>query len=320
MIIPVKDRPDDLERALASLVAQSRLPFEIIVVDQSADDRCRQVFEHASLNAPPEIRFRYAHDTSLSGANAARNAGIALSGGEIVAFSDDDAQLEVGGIAEFQRVFSTHPEVVAVGGVVTNYNPPGPLGRIFTRAFYRGPFFDERQPVYCNWRTLTPDVLIPTGKLNGGMMAFRREYLKAVGGLDDQRLCGACVGDDIDVAQRMLRHTGKSNSVVLAPRVQIVHESLGSWRREDRSIEFQIVSQHYLLTKNLGDSALHHVQYWWMVFGLFVRAAIASLRRRRLQSLRSFARGVKCIRNDYRDCPFIRPAPSASSIGRSGAP
>lgn len=307
MIIPVKDRPDDLERALTSLLAQTEPPLEIIVVDQSADDRCKKAVDAASLNAPAEIRFRYVYDPSLSGANAARNAGFALSVGELVAFSDDDAQLEAGGLAEFQRIFSVHPEVVAVGGVVTNYSPPGLLGRTFTRLFYRGPFFDERQPVYWNWRRLDPDQLIPTAKLNGGMMAFRREALQALGGLDDQRLRGACVGDDIDVAQRMLRYTRNPASVVLAPRVQIIHESLGTWRREDRSIEFQIVSQDYLLHKNLGGAPIHHFQYWWMVFGLFLRASIASIRRKRLQPLRSFAKGIKCLQNDYRNCPFIGP-------------
>jgi GT2 family glycosyltransferase len=242
---------------------------------------------------------------------AARNLGAQLAKGDLIAYCDDDAQLDPDGLAGLNQAFAAEPKLMAAGGVIKNYDPPSALAQLFTRLFYRGPFFDERQPIYWNWRHLDPDKLLPTSKLNGGMMAFRRDILDRVGGFDD-RLRAACVAEDIDIAQRILLHCGEPNAVKLVPSVRIVHESLGSWRKEDRSIEFQIVSQHYLLHRNLGYAATHHFQYWWMVFGLLLRAAIASIRRRRLQPLRSFAKGIKCIQHDYRNCPFIGPASTAS--------
>ena len=35
-VIPTRNRPDDLERAVLSICAQSRLPDALIIVDQSS--------------------------------------------------------------------------------------------------------------------------------------------------------------------------------------------------------------------------------------------------------------------------------------------
>ena len=44
-VIPTRGRPDDLERAVASILAQSRLPDELAIIDQSLDDASRARIE-----------------------------------------------------------------------------------------------------------------------------------------------------------------------------------------------------------------------------------------------------------------------------------
>jgi glycosyltransferase involved in cell wall biosynthesis len=84
VIIPVFNRAQLLERALASVLMQSFQDFEIIVVDDgSADDP-------ASVIAPvADSRIRFVRQENRGGA-AARNTGIDLANGRYIAFLDSD--------------------------------------------------------------------------------------------------------------------------------------------------------------------------------------------------------------------------------------
>ncbi len=313
VIIAVKDRPLELARAIRALLRQTLLPLEIVVVDQTTDDTC----EKAARRAFAELSNRsttlvYRHEPGLSGAAEARDFGFSVAQARLIVFSDDDAELELDGLESFSKIFTENSVVVAAGGVFTNYEPPGLASRIFMRLFYLGPFFDERQPVYWNWKSLPGSSLIPTTKLTGAMMAYRREVFEQVGGFDN-RYRGASVGEDVEITQRILALTGRANSVVLSPVVKTIHESIGAWRGKDRTIEFHLISQHYLLQKNLRGNPLNHIRYWWMALGLLVRALVSGARRRTLQPLRSYVAGLKGVWNGYRDCPFLKPSASAGS-------
>jgi len=108
VIIPVKNRPEPLARAVDSLLGQTTPPEEIIVVDQSEHDGCRRAVEAVFLRRPAEKRpvLLYVHDPSIEGLTAARNVGLARSLGSIVVYCDDDAELEQNGIASLRQVFA----------------------------------------------------------------------------------------------------------------------------------------------------------------------------------------------------------------------
>ena len=307
VIIATKDRPNDVCRTVGAILRQSQTPFEIIIVDQSLDGASelavRALF---SAHNDSNVRLAYCRQPELDGVNAARNFGLEKATHPIVVFSDDDAELAGTGIEELVRIFHEYPEVCAIGGVITNYSAPGLPHRLFTRLFYLGSLFDERQPVYWAWDRVPPQTLIPTTKINGGMMAFRKDILMQVGGFDS-RLRGACVGDDIEVTQRLRHFLGRNNGVVLAPTVRIVHESLGGWKHNPRSLEFHLISQHYLHVHPPYRSRFNKIAFWWMAFGLFIRSALSSVKRTDLSPLRSYIAGLKGVWNGYRDCPFIKP-------------
>jgi len=84
VIIPTHDRPDLVLRAIRSVYAQTRLPREIIVVDDASQ---------LPLVLPADLRDGRTrvirHERSLGGA-AARNSGLLEVETPIVAFLDDD--------------------------------------------------------------------------------------------------------------------------------------------------------------------------------------------------------------------------------------
>jgi glycosyltransferase involved in cell wall biosynthesis len=87
VIIPVFNGARYLEAALASVLAQSYPPSEIIAVDDGSDDDSGTLIERIAASAPTPIRYLHQHQR---GPGAARNRGFVASTGEIIAFLDQD--------------------------------------------------------------------------------------------------------------------------------------------------------------------------------------------------------------------------------------
>ncbi len=84
LIVATLGRTDELIAFLESLVAQSERNFEVIVVDQNHDERLEPVI------ARFEDKFPLRHLRSPIGLSRARNCGLAVTKGDLVAFPDDD--------------------------------------------------------------------------------------------------------------------------------------------------------------------------------------------------------------------------------------
>lgn len=85
VVITTYNRPDYLEVSLQSVLKQSEPVDEIIIVDDNSSADYQSV-----LNAFSSAKIRYIKLKESSGANAARNKGVKLASGEVVAFLDDD--------------------------------------------------------------------------------------------------------------------------------------------------------------------------------------------------------------------------------------
>jgi glycosyltransferase involved in cell wall biosynthesis len=84
VIIPTFNRAAKLVRAVDSVLAQTHTRLELIVVDDGSSDRTGDL-----LRAYRDPRLRVLQQPNR-GVSAARNAGIAASGGECVALLDSD--------------------------------------------------------------------------------------------------------------------------------------------------------------------------------------------------------------------------------------
>lgn len=87
VIIPTHNRADFLRKAVASVVAQTYRPIEIVVVDDGSVDPVRR--EWFKVEWKDVSLFIHRNEVG-KGAGAARNAGILKSKGTFIAFLDDD--------------------------------------------------------------------------------------------------------------------------------------------------------------------------------------------------------------------------------------
>lgn len=88
VILPVYNRPDEIEALLSSLCAQTFSDFEVIVVDDGSDLPCRQqvMAFYDRLN----LTYIFQENT---GQGFARNKGIHYAKGDFFLFFDSDCQL-----------------------------------------------------------------------------------------------------------------------------------------------------------------------------------------------------------------------------------
>lgn len=134
VVIPTHGRPEQLRRAIASVIEQDyRGAIEIVVVHdgESADHSL------ASDAADRGVRV-VANDVHSRGLPGARNAGVDEAKGELVASLDDDDLWLPGKLSKQVDLLIAHPEVLVVGsGVVlrtaggreTNRIPPAVVTR-----------------------------------------------------------------------------------------------------------------------------------------------------------------------------------------------
>ena len=90
VILPTYNRASLLDRAIQSVVAQTFLAWELIVVDDGSTDNTRQLVEQYQ-QSDPRIRYIYQSNAERS---AARNNGIANALGNYICFLDSDDAFE----------------------------------------------------------------------------------------------------------------------------------------------------------------------------------------------------------------------------------
>jgi len=116
VIVPTRNRSSYLHDCLESLARQrSRLPFEVLVVDNGSSDDTPGVVDHWCRRDP---RFRAAREMR-PGLSRAKNAGVGQARGQVLLFTDDDAIVEDGWIDSYLDLFEAiGTEMVMAGGPV----------------------------------------------------------------------------------------------------------------------------------------------------------------------------------------------------------
>jgi hypothetical protein len=107
VIIPTYERREYVGRAVRSVLAQTFSDFEVIVVDDGSTDGT----EEALAGVDPRIRYRWQPNRGVA---AARNAGIGLARGGIVAFLDSDNRWLPHHLALVTEALERNPEAVLV--------------------------------------------------------------------------------------------------------------------------------------------------------------------------------------------------------------
>jgi glycosyltransferase involved in cell wall biosynthesis len=173
--------------------------FDVLIVDNAPDDpRTREIVEACSA---ADERVRYAAEP-LPGSSVARNRGIRESSAEILAFTDDDVEVDPGWLSWMVEPFLQDDQVGVVTGLVMPARMDTPEQRWFEQfsGFGKGlePRHFDTGPNFAPDRLLFPYWGAVFG--SGNSMAFRRRVLLEIGGFDPALGAGspAKAGADIE--------------------------------------------------------------------------------------------------------------------------
>jgi glycosyltransferase involved in cell wall biosynthesis len=135
VVLPTHNRSGLLRRAIASLLAQTFDDFEILVVDDASTDATPEVVAELAGADP---RVRYLRLDPNVGVGAARNRGLELARGELVALQDDDDVALPERFARQVAVFDADPATVLVASTVAWVDGAGQLLRVVPGKMRRG--------------------------------------------------------------------------------------------------------------------------------------------------------------------------------------
>lgn len=202
-VIPTRNRPNDLVKAVISITAQTRMPDELIIVDQSLGDESRILVEPVMLDCTA-IKLVYIHDTRISGLVEAKRVAAERAKGDIVCFLEDDVILDKYYFEEIEKGFIQNTEMMGCSGVITNQPHQSSLYRFMHGLFFKGIFNDPRVSIF-NVSNNTKNNMILCDVLSGGLSAWRREVLSIVQ-FDVEN--GFFMLEDIEYSTRVVKKIG----------------------------------------------------------------------------------------------------------------
>jgi len=188
--IATRERPEPLRRVLEALTTADVRPTEIVIADQSADDRSEKIVREW---ANDEIEIRYVSD-HRTGLGVAQNLAFSQTRCQIVAVTDDDCVPAPDWLAVINELFASHPEIGAVTGrVLPLVADDSDLVPVASRTSVRRRTFSRRA--------------VPWEVGSGNNFAIRRNWLDLIRG-NDERLGPGSPGQggvDMDFFYRLLR-------------------------------------------------------------------------------------------------------------------
>lgn len=203
LVVPTRGRPHSLCRSLPTFLANLDDLAELVIVDQSLDDRTASVV--APYTSRPKVRYLRFHGGGLS---VARNFGCHLVSTPLVAFTDDDCLIPEGWARSVSDQM-VEGEIGAFFGAVVAEPFDWRIGHTPS-----APYLPER-----NIQNAEPGS-IPG--IMGANMAIRRDALLRVGGFDPYLGAGARfkAAEEVDLTYRLLL---AGYRVAVRPTPAVIH-------------------------------------------------------------------------------------------------
>ncbi|BAZ43788.1 glucosyltransferase [Chondrocystis sp. NIES-4102] len=217
VIIPVYNGAKYIQMALDSVLTQTYSNYEIIVIDDGSSDDTRMKLQ----GYKDKIRYIYQEN---QGSAAARNVGISLAKGELIAFLDaDDYWSTPDKLTKQVAAFNEHP---AWGCINTGWHLVDGENKHLKTV----------QPWH-NAPKLDLETWLKRKCVRTSAMVFRKQWLESVGGFDEQlrqshdvdlvlrlSLAGCETGwlEESTVCYRQHQHNTTNNSLKQATYVQAV--------------------------------------------------------------------------------------------------
>lgn len=223
VIIPTRERPDHVARCVRSILATGYpgARYEIIVADNAPQTNATaEVVAREFAHAP----VRYIRE-DRSGSASARNRGLTIAEGEIVAFTDDDVIVDTHWLTELAHAFSYADEtpISCVTGLVMPMELASQAQVWFEQYGGFSPGFERRLYNMSSHHPHTPLYPFRAGIFGtGNNMAFRRRALAEIGEFDPALGNGTPALGGVD-SEALLRTILRGYTLLYEPSAIVHH-------------------------------------------------------------------------------------------------
>jgi len=272
VVVCTRDRTDDLELCLNSLVNLDYPHLDLLVIDNAPTSNATEQF---IKNKYRQIRYVLEARPGLSWA---RNRGIIEAKGEIIAYTDDDVVVDPGWVKSLAQVFAEEPQVMAVTGLVVPYELETEAQVLFEKngGFGRG-FETKRYQISHGkklpWSFISTPWIVGTG----ANMAFRRSLFAHIGYFDPALGAGTVTngGEDLEIFFRTVK---EGHLLVYEPSALVRHRH----RREYEKFRVQVENNRALFACFVRESMAYPDERlslswvtlwlvrWWHIRNLFL--------------------------------------------------
>jgi GT2 family glycosyltransferase len=255
VIVASYKRCDALELCLEDLAVQKTAKsFEVIIVIQAYPEGA---VESIKKKFEGRLDLQVAEFSEGLGTSRARNTGLWMARGEVVAFLDDDVRLPSTWIESMLSYYSD-PKLGGVGGFVDH---PGHYNPVRKTAYRILGLTSDRYRI--DWGGFNlgpashPDKDQPAAWLSGGNMSFRRKAVQNIGGFDEA--LGSFWHEDVDLAHRVVKAGWK---MISTARMAIDHYP-NTVNRPPLHLQMRERERSRVLFvwKAIGDEPLWKVRY-----------------------------------------------------------
>jgi len=256
-IIPTYNRLEDLDKCLNSLIYQTFLPKEIIIVDDSDNDEIENLIEQRKEEfKKKDVLLRYIRNEKEKSITIARNIGVENTNGDIILFLDSDVILNEDYIKEILKVYKEQQNALGVQGHISgirmDLSPPKKINNWYFLFFRR--LEKNRCRVLPSTKTTYPylvDKIISCEWISGSNQSYKKEIFEEF--KFDENYKKYSPGEDVDFSYRIFKKY--PDSLYMTPHAKLIHNVSKIGRHPKRElINLKEIYTLYFFYKNINQT------------------------------------------------------------------
>jgi len=286
VVIPTKDRPDDLFFAVESICNQTIKISQLIIIDQSKMPQNRSKITKL-ISSVKNIKLQYIHDPKVKGLVEAKSRSLHYVTGDIVCFLEDDIILDNNYFKHIKKGFDDNSKMIGCCGVVTNPPKKNFIYKFFFNTFHQGIFKDPRFVIQNNLENLIK-TYYPSNMISGGISAWKKEVFDQIK-FDIKN--SFHLFEDIDFSTRVASYY--KNSLFINTNARLEHNCSPINRDFFKQRQKRKVTESFLYYKKRVSWRFAKSSFIILLFGMLLEATFESISSRSFDSLKGYFNGIK---------------------------
>ena len=269
VVIPTYNREKDLQECIDSILTQTLLPDEILIVDDGSlpEDFVDSISYECGKRDIGLTYYKKNHAVEPRGLSESKNISCKLVKNDICFILDDDVILDEDFCEKIMQVWDENddPQLIAVGGIIKNNRKKSRLERLYTKVFGLDSHYswDINDIAFQVW----DEGITKREKgyyAHGGACSYRRSLVQKMGGFSTFS-GGRTANEDVDFS---LRAKNLGYHSIMEPAARVFHKRSHQSKERDYLIGYKdSENRKSIFAHNCKKTRLRYVRFWWANVG-----------------------------------------------------